>query len=365
MPMEVKTDMTEKLTVVAGFYEALSTPVYYCRERKIVWSNSAAGELPTDLWGIICCPPQKVEELHEVARCGQNYQLRFRRFEDGYFVEVLETKPLLLTEFLSSVTSLTDMVSFLSRTSSSHIFHALPPVRMILERTEQYQGCRYLDVISASNYQLFRFASLLQEYQNLENLKQPVYQNVNFVREIEFLFSSVRLHMLRRNVPFFYNLPKTPVVGHGDIHRLNIALLQLISNAFYFTAPNNEVRASMKVKENQMVFEVRDKGVGISAGLIEKVFCPFFSYDPNTGDAAGGGLGLSYVALFAKKYGGDCAITSFGGGTCVRLRCPLTKGNSSSERFQSPEFCSNQFDYSSSELSPVSVYLSNLLQMED
>ena len=108
MPMEVKTDMTEKLTVVAGFYEALSTPVYYCRERKIVWSNSAAGELPTDLWGIICCPPQKVEELHEVARCGQNYQLRFRRFEDGYFVEVLETKPLLLTEFLSSVTSLTE-----------------------------------------------------------------------------------------------------------------------------------------------------------------------------------------------------------------------------------------------------------------
>jgi len=159
-------------------------------------------------------------------------------------------------------------------------------------------------------------------------------------------------------------MPNDDIVGYGDIKRLNIALLQLISNAFYFTSPSNEVNVKMSVKEKELIFEVYDKGVGISPELMDKIFTPFYSYDPNTGDVAGGGLGLPYVALFAKTYGGSCSVTSSQKGSCVRLSLVILEKSSIAEKFKNSGFGTSKFDYSSSELSPVTVYLSNYTYRE-
>lgn len=357
--------MTERQQVLIQFYEGMTTPVYYCEEGKVVWENAAASAFDELKSEIAKCVVEQPEELQELVKDDKRYQLRFRKFENGCFVEVLETQSLLLIDFLSSMASLPDVLSYISRTASGHIFHALSPLRMILEDTEQYQGLRYLDEITGSNYRLFRFSSLLQEYQNLLKLETPEYDEVDFTQEMEYLFSAVRLHLLRNSVAFSYHLPSTPVIGFGDMKRLNIALLQLISNAFYFTAPENEVRVNMSENDGELLFEVWDKGTGIAPNLMNKVFEPFYSYDPNTGNVAGGGLGLPYVALFAQKYGGSCNITSSDRGSCVRLRISILTDSKQVDYFKNRRLSSTRFEYSSSESSPINVYLSNVVNRQE
>lgn len=69
-----------------------------------------------------------------------------------------------------------------------------------------------------------------------------------------------------------------------------------------------------------VVIAVSDDGTGISPGIIEKVFEPFFSTKERT---QGSGLGLSMVYGFAKRCGGSARIYSeVGRGTTVRLYLP-------------------------------------------
>lgn len=352
-------DTVDKLAVLTEFYKNSTVPTYYCSDNNILWRNLAAISKSLPVSDLILIPPKVDDEFREISKDDYIYKIRYRLFEDGYFAEILQTKSILLVDFLSNFASLPDILTFISRSSSGCIFHALAPIRMLLEDSEQYGGLRYIDDISAGNYRLFRFSNLLQEYQTISKLKEPCYEKVDFTKETELLFSAVRQRALHDGINFSYDIPNTSVVGYGDIKRLNIALLQLISNAFYFTSPGNKVKVKMSVKEKELIFEVYDKGVGISPELMDKIFTPFYSYDPNTGDVAGGGLGLPYAALFAKTYGGSCSVTSSQKGSCVRLSLIIFEKSSFEEKFKNNSFGSSKFDYSSSDLSPVTVYLSN------
>lgn len=352
-------DRLDRLNVLTEFYENSTVPTYYCSGNNIIWCNSAANTANLPISELLLLHTEADSEFREISKDDLIYKIRYRYFEDGYFAEVFQKQSALLVDFLSDCASLPDVLSFISRSSSGRIFHALAPIRMLLEDSEQYEGLRYIDDISAGNYKLFRFSTLLQEYQILSKLKEPFYENVDFTKETELLFSAVRQQAVHDNINFLYEIPNTSIVGYGDIKRLNITLLQLISNAFYFTAPRNEVNVKMSVKENELIFEVYDKGVGISPELMDKIFTPFYSYDPNTGDVAGGGLGLPYAALFAKTYGGSCSVTSSQNGSCVRLSLIISENSSFDGKFKNKGFGTSKFDYSSSELSPVTVYLSN------
>lgn len=351
--------MLDRLNVVTEFYENSTVPTYYCSGNNILWRNSAAKAENVSLSELVLLPPEADSEFRETSKDDYIYKIRYRLFEGGYFAEILQTKSILLVDFLSNCASLPDILAFISRSSSGRIFHALAPMRMLLEDSEQYEGLRYIDDISAGNYKLFRFSNLLQEYQTLSKLKEPCYEKVDFTKETTLLFSAVRQHAVHNDINFLYEIPNKSIVGYGDIKRLNIALLQLISNAFYFTAPGNEVKVKISVKEKELIFEVYDKGVGISPELMDKIFTPFYSYDPNTGDVAGGGLGLPYAALFAKTYGGSCGVTSSQRGSCVRLSLIIFEKSPIGGKFKNKVFGASKFDYSSSELSPVMVYLSN------
>lgn len=352
-------DMLDRLNVLTEFYENSTVPTYYCSGNNIIWRNSAANTANLSISEFLLLPPETDSEFREISKDDHVYKIRYRHFEDGYFAEILQTKSFLLADFLSNFASLPDILSYISRSSSGRIFHALAPIRMLLEDSEQYEGLRYIDDISAGNYRLFRFSSLLQEYQTLSKLKEPFYEKVDFTKEAELLFSAVRQHAVHNDINFLYEISGTSIVGYGDIKRLNIALLQLISNAFYFTAPDNEVNVKMSVKEKELIFEIYDKGTGISPELMDKIFTPFYSYDPNTGDVAGGGLGLPYAALFAKTYGGSCSVTSSQNGSCVRLSLVISENSSLDKKFKNKGFSTSKFDYSSSDISPVTVYLSN------
>ena len=58
---------------------------------------------------------------------------------------------------------------------------------------------------------------------------------------------------------------------------------------------------------NNVEISVKDNGTGISAGVIEKIFQPFFTTKP-TGQGTGLGLSISYDII--KAHGGELKVYS-------------------------------------------------------
>ena len=65
--------------------------------------------------------------------------------------------------------------------------------------------------------------------------------------------------------------------------------------------------------------KIKDTGVGISKGNLNKIFSPFF-----TSKAKGAGLGLSTAKRMIEDHGGTITVESkVGKGTSVTVRVPI------------------------------------------
>jgi PAS domain S-box-containing protein len=101
----------------------------------------------------------------------------------------------------------------------------------------------------------------------------------------------------------------------GDPIRLRQMLSNLISNAIKFTE-QGEVHISVDERviadgTVELVFAVRDSGIGLSAEDREKLFLPFSQVDASASRRFGGtGLGLSIIRRLAMLMGGDVAVES-------------------------------------------------------
>lgn len=108
----------------------------------------------------------------------------------------------------------------------------------------------------------------------------------------------------------------------GDPTRLRQILINLLSNAIKFTN-DGEVRLSAVTESEtesgaSIRFEVKDTGIGMSAGQIERIFEPFHQADISTTREYGGtGLGLSIVKKLVEMMGGIVEIASKPGEGCA------------------------------------------------
>lgn len=118
----------------------------------------------------------------------------------------------------------------------------------------------------------------------------------------------------------------------ADATRLRQVLAVLLSNAAKFTrAGRVELRVRRQATEAgaQLVFEVEDTGIGLSAEQIESLFRPFVQADAGTTRAFGGsGLGLAIARRLCRLMGGELDVRSaIGVGSCFRITLPDAPGD--------------------------------------
>ncbi|MES1201718.1 MAG: ATP-binding protein [Pseudomonadota bacterium] len=114
----------------------------------------------------------------------------------------------------------------------------------------------------------------------------------------------------------------------ADSLRLHQCILNLTSNAVKFTKNGIiSVSAERRTDEggNWIVVRVRDTGIGIEPGDLDKLFKPFIQADVTTTRRFGGtGLGLSITRQLARLMGGDVTVESAPGrGSTFTLTLPL------------------------------------------
>ena len=110
------------------------------------------------------------------------------------------------------------------------------------------------------------------------------------------------------------------LVVMGDAHRVEQVLVQLLSNAVKFTEAGH-VHLDIRETPEQVILEVSDTGIGMSAKQLENLFQPFEQMDGSTTRPyAGLGLGLVIAQHLAQEMGGTIEVSSLPGeGTEVRL----------------------------------------------
>jgi two-component system, OmpR family, sensor histidine kinase SenX3 len=113
----------------------------------------------------------------------------------------------------------------------------------------------------------------------------------------------------------------------GNAEQLGLALGNLVENAVAYSAEGTTVVVSTKRDESGTVqVTVTDRGIGIAAHELERIFERFYRVDPARARSTGGtGLGLSIVKHVAASHGGDVRVWSVPGeGSSFTLTLPVT-----------------------------------------
>jgi len=107
--------------------------------------------------------------------------------------------------------------------------------------------------------------------------------------------------------------------------RLRQILLNLVSNALKFTERGGVTISAARGQVDQIVFRVKDTGMGIPKGVQERIFEAFYQVaGPYVGKADGTGLGLSIVSQLTGLLGGKIELTSAPGeGSEFRVILPI------------------------------------------
>jgi len=115
--------------------------------------------------------------------------------------------------------------------------------------------------------------------------------------------------------------PDLPLV-HMDFVLMEQALMNLLHNAVTYTPPKTRVRVIAKVDGAQLVIVVADRGPGLPAESLDRVFDKFYR-GPRAG-AGGVGLGLSITRGLIEAHGGTItAENRVNGGARFTIRLPL------------------------------------------
>ena len=118
--------------------------------------------------------------------------------------------------------------------------------------------------------------------------------------------------------------PEQAIFMVSDRRKICKLLVALLSNAYKFTR-SGEIRISVNVVDDHVVYRVEDTGIGIPEGMQQQVFEEFRQVDGSTTREYGGsGLGLSLARRLARVLGGEIYVDSSPGhGSTFRVELPL------------------------------------------
>ncbi|MGH2492839.1 MAG: ATP-binding protein [Candidatus Limnocylindria bacterium] len=274
--------------------------------------------------------PSDVDELRAtIGRALERRQLRQRLVE-------LEQLDKLKTQFLSMAshelrTPLTAVSGFMqiARRRMSRLSGATDVPAPWREEAQKAD-----ETLEMANRQSKKLARLIDELLDVSRLQQGRVEMRLAEIELAAVVREVaeRMRLLAQGHEIETKIEGVaPIVGDRD--RIEQVLENLVGNAIKYTPGGGRIEMSLHVNGANAVVSVRDEGIGIAPGEVEKIFGLFYrSPDPRADHVGGLGLGL-YISreIVSRHHGRLWAERNVGAGTTFHVTLPLARVRSREE----------------------------------
>jgi signal transduction histidine kinase len=123
---------------------------------------------------------------------------------------------------------------------------------------------------------------------------------------------------------FSYSVDSSIPVIKADARQISRVFANIIGNAIKFTPKRGEVKVSALFSGSDIVIEVSDTGIGISAKDQERIFNKYFRSESVKG-YKGTGLGLTICRALTEEHDGTIVVASSEGeGSRFTIRIPVS-----------------------------------------
>lgn len=196
-----------------------------------------------------------------------------------------------------------------------------------IERIEDAR--RFLAII---NRNTDRMSAVIHDLLALAQLEHPDRQQLEKCEiSVRHLFNSAIMQIAdkakERNI-LVQSSSDRDLKVFGNEGLLEQALINLLDNAIKYGKPDSTVRLKAACDAEYLVFSVEDKGPGIPARAVPRIFERFYRVDQaRSRDLGGTGLGLSIVKHIALAHDGTVEVESREGkGSTFSFKLPLAQG---------------------------------------
>jgi two-component system sensor histidine kinase CpxA len=214
----------------------------------------------------------------------------------------------------------------LLRDVSHELRSPLARIRVALALAQRKAGDASQTDLARIEQETERLDALVGQILTLARLRTPLsgqhepLRLDELIREIvanaQFEHSAVKIRYEPGNLPLV----------RGDRRELMSAIENVLRNALiHSSGPSGAVDVELEALENRVEIRIADRGPGVAAADLERIFEPFYRVDPSRDHGTDGyGLGLAIAASVLERHHGKAeARNRRGGGLEVVLSIPL------------------------------------------
>ncbi len=195
---------------------------------------------------------------------------------------------------------------------------------------DKTQNTEFAGMINSSGNSLLSIISDIMDLSKIEagqlNLHKTTFGVSHLIKDLQKQYSYTAK---AKGLDFRINVDESVEMLRleSDENRLRQVLVNFVSNAIKFTG-EGFVELGAKILKNEVVFYVKDSGIGIPEEFHDKIFERFSQVETSLSRRFGGnGLGLAISKSLIELLGGEVGIESEAGkGSTFYFKIPLTSG---------------------------------------
>jgi signal transduction histidine kinase len=150
------------------------------------------------------------------------------------------------------------------------------------------------------------------------------FEPTSIIGSISKAIESVQQHAVRKDISIETSLPEHLSPVDGNEVTLTEALVNIIGNSVKYTQMGGHITIDARDDENNILIEIKDNGVGISADDLPYIFEAFYFGKTKPGDEKRSGVGLAITKRIIEAHDGSITVDSEPGkGSTFVIQIPV------------------------------------------
>ena len=133
---------------------------------------------------------------------------------------------------------------------------------------------------------------------------------INIVELCNEVYQCFTQQAASRNIVYQFTVSHESIEIQGDYEKIEIALFNLLSNAFKFTPQGGSIGFAVTETKEGVSIDISDTGIGIEEADVERIFGKFQQADTPGNQKTGFGIGLYLVKHFVESHKGKVSCRS-------------------------------------------------------